>query len=98
MADDDREPKPLFDPRIFTPNELLAEDMEHNVDVTGDTNVEVNHTLDLSGLWSRIETGAIAFFLLVAVLGLATDFGVSVQVSISMALVLVGNLLTRPFR
>jgi hypothetical protein len=95
MADDDREATPLFDPRLFTPTEFLGEDMEHNVDVTGDTSVEVNHTLDLDLPMRRIEAGVICFAVLVVALGVLTGFGPTVQVSAALGAVVVGNVLLR---
>jgi hypothetical protein len=92
--DDDR---PLIDPRLFAPSELIGEDMEHSVDVTGDTSVEVNHTLDLDFELPvrRVELGGIAFAALVAALGTLTAVGATVQLSAALGVVLVGNALLR---
>jgi hypothetical protein len=95
MADDDREPTALFDPRLFTPTEFLGEDMEHNVDVTGDTSVEVNHTLDLDVPVRRIEAGVVCFAVLVVALGTLTPVGPTVQVSAALGAVALGNVLAR---
>lgn len=94
MDDDDR---PLIDPRLFAPSELIGEDVEHSVDVTGDTSVEVNHTLDLDFDLPvrRIELGAIVFAALVVALGTLTSAGATVQVSAALGAVLVGNVLLR---
>jgi hypothetical protein len=95
MADDDRQTTPLFDPRVFTPTELLGDDMEHNVDVTGDTSVEVNHTLDLDLPMRRIEAGVIFFAVLVVAIGMLTPVRPTVQVSAALGAVAVGNVLAR---
>lgn len=95
MADDDRETTPLFDPRLFTPTEFLGDDMEHNVDVTGDTSVEVNHTLDLELPMRRIEAGVIFFAVLVVLIGTLTGVAPTVQVSAALGAVAVGNVLMR---
>ncbi|MFQ3319284.1 MAG: hypothetical protein ACI8UR_000642 [Natronomonas sp.] len=95
MADD--EPRPLLDPRLFTPSEFIGDDMDHNVDVTGDPSVEVNHTIDLEVPRRRIEIGAIIFAVLVALLGTFTPVGPTVQASIAASVVLVGNVLHRRF-
>ena len=41
MADDDRQ-RLLLDPTPFAPTELLAEDVNHSVDV-GDASIDVDH-------------------------------------------------------
>lgn len=97
MADDDRETTPLFDPRLFTPTEFLGDDMDHNVDVTGDTSVEVNHTLDLELPMRRIEAGVIFFAVLVVLIGTLTGAGPMVQVSAALGAVAAGNVLLRAF-
>lgn len=93
MADD--EPRPLFDPRLFAPTEFLSDDMDHNIDVTGATDVDVTHTLDLDLPKRRIETGVIAFVVLVAVLGTFVPAPTTVHLSVAAAVVLVGNVLGR---
>lgn len=93
MADD--EPRPLFDPRMFAPTEFLSEDMDHNIDVTGATDVDVTHTLDHDLPVRRIETGAIAFVLLVAVFGTFLPASTTVHLSVAAAVVLLGNVLGR---
>lgn len=93
MADD--EPRPLFDPRMFAPTEFLSEDMDHNIDVTGATDVDVTHTFDLDLPVRRIETGVILFVLLVAVLGTFVPVPTTVHLSVAAATVLVGNVLGR---
>lgn len=93
MADDD--PRPLFDPRLFAPSEFIGDDMEHNVDVTGATSVDVNHTLDVDLPLRRIERGVVAFALLVVFLGVFTPLSTAVQVCAAAAVVLVGNALLR---
>lgn len=49
--------------------------------------------LGLSSVLRRLKLGAIAFFVLVAVLALVAEVAVSVQVSVAMATVLVGDVL-----
>ena len=95
MADDDRQ-RPLLDPTLFAPTELLAEDVDHSVDV-GDASVEVNHTLDVDHdvPVRRTELGVLAFALLVVGVGVLTTVGATVQVSAALAVVLVGNVLLR---
>lgn len=95
MADNDR---PLFGPGLFAPTELLGEDMDHNVDVTGATSVDVNHTVDVDIPKRRIEIGAIVFAVLVALLGVFTPVGPTVQASAAASVVLVGNVLYRALR
>lgn len=96
MADDDDRQRPLLDPTLFAPTELLTEDMDHSIDV-GDTSVEVNHTLDVDHdvPVRRIELGVLAFALLVVGFGVLTPVGATVQVSAALAVVLVGNVLLR---
>lgn len=91
MADD--EPRPLLDPRLFAPSEFLGDDMEHNVDVTGDTSIEVTHDVDLDLPVRRIELGALAFAALVVALGLFTPVGATVQLAAALGVVLVADLL-----
>ena len=93
MADDER---PLIDPRLFTPTELLSEDIDHSIDV-GDTTVEVHHTLEVDQEipLRRLEFGAIAFGLLVVVIGVFAPVGATVAVSAALSTVLVGNVLSR---
>jgi hypothetical protein len=93
MADDER---PLIDPRLFTPTELLSEDMDHSIDV-GDTSVDVHHTLEIDQELPlrRIEFGAIVFGLLVVVIGVLAPAGPTVAVSTALSTVLVGNVLLR---
>jgi hypothetical protein len=93
MADDER---PLIDPRLFTPTELLSEDMDHSIDV-GDTSVDVHHTLEIDQELPlrRIEFGAIAFGLLVVALGGFAPFEPTVAVAAALSTVLVGNVLVR---
>lgn len=95
MADDER---PLIDPRLFTPTELLSEDMDHSIDV-GDTSVEVHHTveidLDEQLPLRRLEFGAIVFGLLVVGFGVLPSVGAIVAVSAALSMVLVGNVLSR---
>lgn len=91
MADD--EPRPLIDPRLFAPSEFLGEDMEHNVDVTGDTNIEVTHDVDLDLPVRRIQVAALAFAAIVVALGLLTPVGPTVQLAGALGVVLVANLL-----
>ena len=95
MADDDRQ-RPLLDPTLFAPTELLAEDVDHSVDV-GDASIEVNHTLDIDHdvPVRRIEAGVLAFALLVVGVGVLTPVAATVQVSAALAAVLVGNVLLR---
>lgn len=93
MADD--ESRPLIDPRLFAPSEFIGEDMEHNVDVTGSTNIEVDHDIDLDLSVRRIELGVIVFAALVVAVGLYTPVGATVQVSAALGVVLVGDLLLR---
>lgn len=95
MADDER---PLIDPRLFTPTELLSEDMDHSIDV-GDTSVDVHHTVEIEFdehlPVHRVEFGAIAFGLLVVGLVLGASVGPVVAVSAALSTVLVGNVLWR---
>lgn len=93
MADDDR---PLIDPRLFTPTELLSEDMDHSIDV-GDTSVDVHHTLEIDQQLPlrRLERGAIAFGLLVVGIGVLAPVGAVVAVSAALSTVLLGNVLLR---
>ena len=81
MADDDRQ-QLLLDPTPFAPTELLAEDVDHSVDV-GDASVDVNHTLDVDHdvPVRRIEAGVLAFALLVVGFGVLTPVAATVQVS-----------------
>lgn len=91
MADDD--PRPLLDPRLFAPSEFLGDDMEHNVDVTGDTNIEVTHDIDLDVPIRRIQLGGLTFAVLVVALGLFTPAGPTVQLAGALGVVLVADLL-----
>lgn len=91
MADD--EPRPLLDPRLFAPSEFLGEDMDHNVDVTGETNIEVTHDVDVDLPYRRIQFAAIAFAAIVVALGLATPVGATVQLAGALGIVLIANLL-----
>ena len=95
MADDDRQ-RPLLDPTLFAPTELLAEDVDHSVDV-GDASIDVNHTLDVDHdvPVRRIEAGVLAFALLVVGFGVLTPVAATVQVSAALAAVLVGNVTLR---
>ena len=81
MADDDRQ-QLLPDPTPFAPTELLAEDIDHSVDV-GDASVDVNYTLDVDHdvPVRRIEAGVLAFALLVVGVGVLTPVAATVQVS-----------------
>lgn len=94
---DDEEQRPLFDPRLFAPTELLAEDVDHTVDVAGDTTVEVTHTVefDADPPVRRVEAGVVAFAALVVAFGLLTPVGVATQVSAAAGVVLAGNVLAR---
>lgn len=98
MADDER---PLIDPRLFTPTELLSEDMDHSIDV-GDTSVDVHHTLEVDFEEHlpihRMEFGAIVFGLLVVGLSLLASVGPVVAVSAALSTVLFGNVLLRGLR
>jgi hypothetical protein len=91
MADD--EPRPLIDPRLFAPSEFLGEDMEHSVDVTGDTNIEVTHDVDLDLPVRRIQLGALAFAAVVVALGVFTPVAPTVQLAGALGVVVVANLL-----
>jgi hypothetical protein len=93
MADDDQ--RPLIDPQLFAPSEFIGEDMDHNVDVTGNTNIEVEHDIDLDVSVRRIELGVVLFAVLVVCLGTLTPVGPTVQVSGSLGTVLVVDLLFR---
>lgn len=92
MADDD-EPRPLLDPRLFAPSEFLGEDMDHNVDVTGETNIEVTHDVDLDLPVRRVQLGALAFAAIVVALGLFTPVGATVQLAGALGVVLIADLL-----
>ena len=91
MADDDT--RPLIDPRLFAPSEFLGEDVEHNVDVTGSTNIEVEHTVDLDLPVRRIELAVVAFAVLVVAIGTFTAAAATVQVSAALGVVALGNRL-----
>jgi len=95
MADDDR---PLIDPRLFTPTELLSEDMDHSIDV-GDTSVDVHHTVEIETgerlPVRRLEFAGIVFGLLVVAFGVLSPVGAVVAVSAALSTVLVGNVLLR---
>jgi hypothetical protein len=93
MADDER---PLIDPRLFTPTELLSEDMDHSIDV-GDTTVDVHHTLEVDQELPlrRIEFGAIVFGLLVVAIEVLAPVGPTVAASAALSTVLVGDVLVR---
>lgn len=91
--DDDRQP--LFGPELFVPTEFLADNMDHNVDVTGATSLEVEHSLDIDVPVRRIEVGVIAFAVLVVLLGVFAPVGATVQVSTALGAVAAGNLLVR---
>jgi hypothetical protein len=93
MADDDRQP--FFGPDLFVPDELLGEDMEHNVDVTGATNVDVTHTIDHDLPLRRIELGVVLFASLVVAIGTLTDAAPTVQVTAALGAVLLGNAVRR---
>ena len=93
MADDDRQP--LFGPDMFVPSEFLGDDMEHNVDVTGATNVDVTHTIDHDLPVRRIERGVVLFALLVVVIGTLTDVAPTVQATAALGAVVFGNALRR---
>lgn len=94
MADDKE--RPLIDPTLFAPTELLSEDMDHSIDV-GDTSVDVHHSLefDQEVPVRRIEFGVIAFGLLVVGFGVLAPIGATVAVSAALSTVLVGNVLLR---
>lgn len=91
MADD--EPRPLLDPRLFAPSEFLGEDMDHNVDVTGETNIEVTHDVDLDLPVRRIQVAALAFAAIVVALGVFTPVGATVQLAAALGVVLIADLL-----
>ncbi len=96
MDDDDDSGRPLLDPTLFAPTELLAEDVDHSVDV-GDASVEVNHTVEFGGDLPvrRVELGALAFALLVVAVGVLAPVGATVQVGAALAAVLGGDVLLR---
>lgn len=62
--------------------------------------VDVGDAFDvgLASLLRRLKLGAIAFFVLVAVLALVAQVSVSVQVSVAMATVLLADVLLGQFR
>jgi hypothetical protein len=96
MTDDER---PLIDPRLFTPTELLSEDMDHSIDV-GDTRVEVHHTLEVDQQLPlrRIEFGAIVFGLLVVGIGIGAPVEATIAISAALSTVLLGNVVLRWLR
>jgi len=94
MADDDDQ-RPLIDPKLFAPSEFIGEDMDHNVDVTGNTTIGVEHDIDLDLPIRRIELGVLAFAVLVVGLGTQTAVGPTVQVAGALGVVLVVDLIFR---
>lgn len=70
-----------------------AVDLEEPIPL--DDAIDVGDAIDLglSGAITRLKVGAVAFFVLVALLALVVQVSVSVQVSVAMATVLVADLL-----
>jgi hypothetical protein len=93
MADDDQ--RPLIDPKLFAPSEFIGEDMDHNVDVTGNTTIDVEHDIDLDLPVRRIELGLVTFAALVVALGTQTQVAATVQVAGALGAVLVVDLFVR---
>lgn len=77
----------------------------HRVDGVDDADIadlvdagDLLDAFDLEGRLARIRWGAVAFFVLVAALALFAQVPVSVQVSVAMAAVLVGDALLARLR